>query len=198
MRKRHLSPTSSVGFRCPRFRASERRLGMRKLFAVLLIGLLVGCASNARPNQPVLPTAAVTPELIERETTRLNEWFDARFEEQLDFSPQTKTRLGRKDDYDKLNDVSETAQDMWFEWRRQTVSALTKDFDYALLNTGSEDLVRFVGLPARAGGSGATVSKARLHLQSDGRAAHRSTIVPDHVSPRRQRGRHGRVYCAHP
>ena len=106
---------------------------MRKLFAVLLIGLLVGCASNARPNQPVLPTAAVTPELIERETTRLNEWFDARFEEQLDFSPQTKTRLGRKDDYDKLNDVSETAQDMWFEWRRQTVSALTKDFDYALL-----------------------------------------------------------------
>ena len=101
---------------------------MRKLFAALCIGLLVGCASNERAS-----TTAVAPALIERETTRLNEWFDARFEEQLDFSPQTKTRLGRKDDYDKLDDVSETAQDMWLDWRRRTGSDLTDNFDYALL-----------------------------------------------------------------
>ena len=96
------------------YRAIASRSGVA-VSATLFIGLLAGCASN------------------ERETARLNAWFDARFEEELDFSPQTKTRLGRKDDYDKLDDVSEAAQDSWLEWRRQTVSDLTDNFDYALL-----------------------------------------------------------------
>ena len=52
---------------------------------------------RARRNSPSHPA----PSKPTRETTRLNEWFDARYEEQLDFSPLTKTQLGRKDDYDQ-------------------------------------------------------------------------------------------------
>jgi uncharacterized protein (DUF885 family) len=67
------------------------------------------------------------------ESARLNEWFEARFEEQLDFSPIQKTMLGRKDDYDKIDDASESAQDAQLAWQRATVAELQDNFDYALL-----------------------------------------------------------------
>lgn len=77
--------------------------------------------------------AAPSAEAIAAETARLNEWFAARFEEQLDFSPLTKTRLGRKDDYDQVDDASEAGEDAQLEWRRQTVADLKENFDYDLL-----------------------------------------------------------------
>ena len=67
------------------------------------------------------------------ESTRLNEWFDARFEESLDFSPMQKTRLGRKEDYDRIDDMSEEASDARFEWLGNTVDELTSSFDYEQL-----------------------------------------------------------------
>ena len=70
---------------------------------------------------------------VQAETARLNSWFEERFEEQLDFSPIRKTTLGRKDDYDKIDDFSESARDARLEWRRQTVRDLQQNFDYALL-----------------------------------------------------------------
>ncbi|HEY9183539.1 MAG TPA: DUF885 family protein, partial [Gammaproteobacteria bacterium] len=90
------------------------------LLAALLI---VGC--DAQAPVPAPPAAAVA----EAESARLNEWFDARFEEQLDFSPLTKTQLGRKDDYDKIDELSESALDAQLEWRRRTVADLRRDFD---------------------------------------------------------------------
>jgi uncharacterized protein (DUF885 family) len=115
------------------------------LFSVLLFA---GCGSGE-------PTglAATTAERVARETTRLNEWFDARYEEQLDFSPIQKTTLGRKDDYDKLDDRSESAQDVQLEWRRQTVRELERTFDYALLTPEAKtsyDLWRYTLAQAEA------------------------------------------------
>jgi uncharacterized protein (DUF885 family) len=74
--------------------------------------------------------AASTPaERVERETARLNEWFEARYEEQLDFSPLQKTQLGRKDDYDRIDDFSEAGELARLEWLRGTVAELERDFD---------------------------------------------------------------------
>ena len=67
------------------------------------------------------------------ETERLNAWFEQKFEEQLDFSPMMKTALGRKDDYDRLDDVSEAALDEQLEWLRASVRELRESFDYELL-----------------------------------------------------------------
>ena len=64
------------------------------------------------------------------ESERLNAWLDARFEEALDFSPMQKTRLGRKDDYELIDDLSEAADDRYFEWRRATVDEMTESFDH--------------------------------------------------------------------
>lgn len=69
----------------------------------------------------------------ESETDRLNEWFEQKYEEQLDFSPMEKTALGRKDDYDRLDDVSEAAIQSQLEWQRASVRELREEFDYELL-----------------------------------------------------------------
>jgi uncharacterized protein (DUF885 family) len=73
------------------------------------------------------------PDATEAETARLNEWFEARWEEQLDFSPIRKTFLGRKDDYDKVDDMSEAAEDEQLAWRRRTTAQMRETFDYDLL-----------------------------------------------------------------
>ena len=106
---------------------------MMRIAHALLLGslLVVGCERNDS-SAPVAQPAAPA-EQIERETARLNEWFNARYEEQLDFSPLTKTRLGRKDDYDRIDDFSESGQDAQLEWRRQTVRDLEREFDRAQL-----------------------------------------------------------------
>jgi uncharacterized protein (DUF885 family) len=63
------------------------------------------------------------------ETARINAWFAARWEEQLAFSPIQKTILGRKDDYDRIDDLSERALDDQLAWRRRTTAELKGSFD---------------------------------------------------------------------
>jgi uncharacterized protein (DUF885 family) len=114
------------------------RLPLVRLFFVAL--LAAGC-SKPTPN---LPDAA-------SETTRLNAWLDARYEEELDFSPMEKTYLGRKDDYDELDDVSESALDAQLAWRRGTVDELEHSFDYEqLTNEGKTSYDLWVYILERA------------------------------------------------
>ena len=105
---------------------------MRALTAVLLATVL-GAACEREP--PVAPgdSAASVAARTERESARLNEWLDERYEEQLDFSPLTKTRLGRKDDYDRIDDLSEAGAEAQLVWLRATVVELERDFDRDLL-----------------------------------------------------------------
>ena len=65
------------------------------------------------------------------DTDRLNAWFEARFEEQLAFSPIQQTFLGRKSA--AIDDMSLDAQDKQLAWLRGTVADLKKNFDYAKL-----------------------------------------------------------------
>jgi uncharacterized protein (DUF885 family) len=106
-----------------------------RLWLLLGVAVLAGCGSGESPSAPEQNTAQpATAADIEQETARLTEWLDARYEEELAFSPIQKTYLGRKDDYDKLDDVSEAAQDTQLEWRRGTVDELRNTFDYDRLS----------------------------------------------------------------
>ncbi|MGD8341003.1 MAG: DUF885 domain-containing protein [Gammaproteobacteria bacterium] len=97
---------------------------MRRKFALaLVLGVLGAPAVVAQP---------IAGEVL-AETERLNDWLDLRFEEALDFSPIQKTQIGRKDDYDRIDDMSEAAADARFEWQRDTVDELERSFDYELL-----------------------------------------------------------------
>ena len=112
---------------------------MRNFLTVLsMLALLAACGNSDEDNAATTPAAeepraATAPGATETETARLNEWFDARWEEQLDFSPIQKTFLGRKDDYDKIDDMSESAEDEQLAWRRRTTAEMREMFDYESL-----------------------------------------------------------------
>lgn len=78
--------------------------------------------------------AAKTAASIATETQRLNEWFDERYEEELQFSPALLTILGRKDQYDQFDQIGEAAALEQLAWRRDTVEQMREAFDYDLLS----------------------------------------------------------------
>jgi uncharacterized protein (DUF885 family) len=91
---------------------------------LFLLFLLVACSSGGGSSdaQPL------------SESERLNTWLDAEFEEDLDFTPQRRTQLGDKTDYDKLDEVSEAALDRRLQWRRESVAEMRERFDYEQLS----------------------------------------------------------------
>ncbi|HSG60056.1 MAG TPA: DUF885 domain-containing protein [Pseudomonadales bacterium] len=87
--------------------------------------LLIACSQESSVSQQ---------SITKTESERLSEWFDARYEEELQMSPMTLTSLGRKDQYDQVDDMSEAADDKQFAWLEGTVNDLKSQFDYQLLN----------------------------------------------------------------
>ena len=49
-------------------------------------------------------------------------------------SPMTLTELGRKALYNRIDDLSEAAEQKKLEWRARTVENLKAGFDYSALN----------------------------------------------------------------
>lgn len=90
------------------------------VIGVSVLLLQAGCAPPATDN-------------ASDESQRLSAWFDMRYEEYLDRFPMTKTRLGRKDDYDQIDDFSEAADDALFAWSGEMVEEMRSSFDYDLL-----------------------------------------------------------------
>ena len=76
--------------------------------------------------------AVLTPQAqTADETSRLNAWFEAKYKEQLAFSPIQQTFLGQKSA--EIDDMSIAAQDKQLAWQRASVAELRKSFDYAKL-----------------------------------------------------------------
>ncbi len=84
----------------------------------------------------------------ETESERLNAWFDQDFEKQLDFSPEFRTQLGDKKDYDRLGEASEEADGELVESYLQSIATMRSEFDYELLNDEAKtsyDLYVYLG-----------------------------------------------------
>ena len=89
--------------------SSIRGLGL----GLLLAAALASCGGRTPSGGAASETASgAVRDAAASESARLNAWLDARFEEELRFSPIFETILGRKTDYDKIDDVSEAADDM--------------------------------------------------------------------------------------
>ena len=131
------------------------------LSAMITLISLTACQkespSSEQAVKPVVePTTSETMALDESqaETERLNLWLDERYEEELQFSPMRLTMQGRKDLYDKMDDVSEEAQKKQAAWREQTVVQMKELFNYDALTTAgkeSYDLWAFQAAEAVAG-----------------------------------------------
>nr|WP_257644118.1 DUF885 domain-containing protein [Luteimonas salinisoli] len=85
--------------------------------------------------QPADTTAATgTTQQAESESARLNAWFEAQYEDLLQFSPMRLTFLGRKELYDQLDDVSEDAARKQLAWLEASVQEMESGFDYDRLD----------------------------------------------------------------
>lgn len=95
--------------------------------ATLLFAGVQGEPASAKSAQSV---GAPAPDA---ETARLNGWFNAKFEEELAFSPIARGYQGDKADYDKIDDFSDAAEDRKIEWQRRSVEEMKAKFDRAKL-----------------------------------------------------------------
>ncbi len=78
------------------------------------------------------PSAPETPsktEIVEQQSKALNDWFEARFEDELARSPMSQTYLGRKTAQDKLDDASQLAADEDAAMTQAWLDQMRKDFD---------------------------------------------------------------------
>ncbi|WP_454830632.1 DUF885 domain-containing protein [Pseudoxanthomonas wuyuanensis] len=110
---------------------------MRKTLIVSALALaltLSACDRTPTSDTGAAPAVAVSQADIAAETERLNQWFEKKYEEQLQFSPLQLTFQGRKDLYDQIDDLSEKAQLDQVAWQKASVEEMEKTFDYAKLS----------------------------------------------------------------
>ncbi len=99
-----------------------------KIAAALLASVaLAGCDALTAP-----PVATI--ECASTQTECVNEWFEAKFDEELQFSPLRQTALGLKTDYDKIDDFTVEAEQRQLEWWQQATAEMEANFDYEELS----------------------------------------------------------------
>ena len=102
---------------------------MKRLFGAGLLALATACS-------PAAPTGP-TPAEIAKASADLTAYLDAEYEESLQMSPIGLTMQGRKDQNDKLDDMSEAANDKELAWLRESVTEMKAKFDPAKLDEES-------------------------------------------------------------
>ncbi|MEO3866111.1 DUF885 domain-containing protein [Rheinheimera fenheensis] len=111
---------------------------MRKsLLALAIAGIISGCGPAPQPPAAQQPATTPTIEVAaaqQSETERLNQWFEEKYEQQLQQSPLQMTFLGRKDKYDQVDDTSVAAEDTQLAWLADSVAELKASFDYNKLD----------------------------------------------------------------
>ncbi|CAM4122018.1 hypothetical protein [Gillisia limnaea] len=84
--------------------------------------IFISCTEKEKGEEKKSPKAA------------LLEWLDTNYEEMLQRSPIQRTMQGRKDHYNKVDDMSEEAQDELLLWQEASVYKLKENFDYEALS----------------------------------------------------------------
>ncbi len=105
---------------------------MPSLALVALAIALAGCDSREpldTQSAQRVESAASLPASTAEADAKLDAWFAARYQEELDFSPIQRTMMGDKKDYDRIDDGSEAAEDAQLAWRAGTVQELEATFD---------------------------------------------------------------------
>lgn len=113
--------------------------------AILAFFSLAGCTQLAGPAAPAAPAdaapveaapvvdKAALAEAAEAETTRLNDWFEVKYQEAVARSPEFSTFLGSRLNYDKWDDVSYEAAEEEMNIRRADLAEMRAEFDPANL-----------------------------------------------------------------
>lgn len=107
---------------------------MQKLTTTALASLMIGITvlSGCRPGGgPDIDRTTI----VQQESDRLNAWFSERYAEGLARSPMSQTYLGKADNQDKLDDMSQIALNEEAALRTDWLAEMRRDFDVDRLNT---------------------------------------------------------------
>ncbi len=96
------------------------------LAAAALLALSAPVWVAAQPSPVTAPANA--------EDARLTAFLDAEFAQEVKMRPQLATRLGLKENEDKLDDISDSAALKLLDWRRSSVARMKARFDRAKLS----------------------------------------------------------------
>lgn len=100
---------------------------MQKLSYILTSALAaVFLVSSCTGSSEKTPSKA---EIVETQSQALNDWFEARFQDELARSPMNQTYLGKSTNQDKLDDVSQLAIDENAALQKSWLVEMRKDFD---------------------------------------------------------------------
>ena len=91
--------------------------------SVLSAGLLLSACSPAGNKAPT------KAEMVETHSQALNDWFQARYEDELARSPMTQTYLGMKDKQGQLDDASQLADDETAALAKSWLEDMRRNFD---------------------------------------------------------------------
>ena len=101
---------------------------MKTLLAASVTATALACGSpRAIPPERSSPVGA-------HPAQTLTEYLNGEFEKELARKPEFATSMGRRDNYDKLDDHSERGIQRELEWRRQSVREMKARFDRSLLD----------------------------------------------------------------
>ncbi|HZZ32820.1 MAG TPA: DUF885 domain-containing protein [Phenylobacterium sp.] len=103
---------------------------MRKITG---LGFAAALMLSGAPAIGVLAVPAAAHAQSEAEATRFTAFIDNEFEQELKLRPQRATALGRKQDNDKWDDISDAGQLKLLEWRRGSVARMKAQIDRAKL-----------------------------------------------------------------
>ena len=110
---------------------------MRHSFTALALVLALGaCAPNPAPAPEPTPISAEEQAAL---SERLNAWFDAKYEEEVQFSPIQLTFLGRKDKNDQIDCFTFACADEQLAWRRAATEEMKSTFNYDDLSPADKD-----------------------------------------------------------
>lgn len=107
---------------------------IRSAVSALALALVVSACSPATEQK-----AEVDPAVVAEQSAKLNEWFDAKYEEQLQFSPVALTFLGRKDKNDQIDCFTIACQDEQLAWANAAADELKATFDYEIMSAADKD-----------------------------------------------------------
>ncbi|WP_430427110.1 DUF885 domain-containing protein [Parasphingorhabdus sp.] len=107
---------------------------MIKYLSILLASSALAAGAVAAQAAEYSAPVSASSAQAQSETERLNIWFDAKFEEQLAFSPIRQTLLGRRTAYDQIDDYSVAAADRQLAWMQEATAEMKRDFDYDKLS----------------------------------------------------------------
>jgi len=108
---------------------------VRSSLGAVILASLSACSPQPQSAATTTPSESL---VADSESARLTAWLDEKYETQLQMSPNSLTRLGRKEKYDQIDSETEAEEQRQLAWLGETVAELRREFDYDQLDAEAQ------------------------------------------------------------